>query len=62
MKGCSIPCMPDQKNWGVNLMNYTQKWLFRDLMSPWWKKKLEIALGSPIAGQQSKRKEVLPFL
>lgn len=43
-------------------MNYPQRWLLRDLMSLWWKKKLEMALGSPIAVQQSVRKEVLLFL
>lgn len=43
-------------------MNYTQRWLLKDLMSLWWKKKVEMTLGSPIAVQQSKRKEVLPFL
>lgn len=43
-------------------MNYTQRWLLRDLMSLWWKKKVGMALGSPTADQQSKSKEVLPFL
>lgn len=59
MKGCSIPCMPDQKNWEVHC---TQRCLLRDLMSAWLREKVEIALGSPIVVQVSMSKEVLLFL